>query len=127
MNTRQIASAVLECALAWEPGARLLGNVTAREIAELARGYLKVTEMHSRGGKSALTRMSPDARKARSSAAGKASSGKLSEEQLSERARKAVAARWALCRHVSPDAITRCSLERGHEGQHRDGGLRWDQ
>lgn len=32
-----IAADVLDCALSWEPGARLLGNVTALEIGMLAR------------------------------------------------------------------------------------------
>ena len=33
---QRIAAAVRECAAAWEPGARLIGNVTADEIRELA-------------------------------------------------------------------------------------------
>jgi hypothetical protein len=37
MRTREeIAVDVLECALSWEPGARLLGNVTASEVVALA-------------------------------------------------------------------------------------------
>lgn len=32
----EIASEVLRCAMAWEPDARLIGNVTALEIARLA-------------------------------------------------------------------------------------------
>lgn len=33
---QRIAAAVHECAVSWEPGARLIGNVTADEIRELA-------------------------------------------------------------------------------------------
>ena len=33
---QRIAAAVHECAASWEPGARLVGNVTAAEIRELA-------------------------------------------------------------------------------------------
>lgn len=33
---QRIAAAVHECACSWEPGARLIGNVTAEEIRELA-------------------------------------------------------------------------------------------
>lgn len=31
-----VARELLQCALSWEPGVRLLGNVTARDIAALA-------------------------------------------------------------------------------------------
>ena len=33
---QRIAAAVHECAVSWDPGARLIGNVTADEIRELA-------------------------------------------------------------------------------------------
>lgn len=33
---QRIAAAVHECAVSWEPGARLIGDVTAAEIRELA-------------------------------------------------------------------------------------------
>lgn len=36
----EIARDVLQCAEAWEPQARLLGNVSAEEIAYLARAVL---------------------------------------------------------------------------------------
>ena len=37
MRTREeIAVDVLECALSWEPGARLVGNVTAAELVALS-------------------------------------------------------------------------------------------
>lgn len=36
-DTRTIARDLLACALAWEPGVRLLGNVTAEDIAALCR------------------------------------------------------------------------------------------
>jgi hypothetical protein len=36
MSREKIAADVLECALSHEPTSRLLGNVTAREIAALA-------------------------------------------------------------------------------------------
>lgn len=35
-----IAKAVQECALAWEPNARLLGNVCAEDIADLCSAVL---------------------------------------------------------------------------------------
>lgn len=35
-SVSDIAEAVLHCAVEWEPEARILGNVTAREVAKLA-------------------------------------------------------------------------------------------
>lgn len=40
------ASAVLDAALGWEPDARVLGNVRAREVAALARHVLGVHPSH---------------------------------------------------------------------------------
>jgi hypothetical protein len=36
----QIAVDALKCAISWEPGARLLGNVTAQEVARLAAPHI---------------------------------------------------------------------------------------
>lgn len=33
---RAIALQLLDCSLSWDPGARLLGNITSRELAQLA-------------------------------------------------------------------------------------------
>lgn len=41
-DTRTIARDLLACATSWEPGVRLLGNVTAREVATLCRD--RITE-----------------------------------------------------------------------------------
>lgn len=40
MNREAVASAVLKSALAWEPDACLVGNVTAAELAALAASAL---------------------------------------------------------------------------------------
>lgn len=41
---QRIARDVLLCATSWEPGARLLGNVTAEEIARVCEAFLSVVE-----------------------------------------------------------------------------------
>jgi len=37
----EVAARMAECATAWEPGARLIGNCRACDIAAVARGYLR--------------------------------------------------------------------------------------
>jgi hypothetical protein len=86
---------------------------------------LTVSEMGRKGGTASAAALTADQRSARASAAGKASAARLTPEQRSQRARKAVQARWAQCRALAPDAITRCALRRGHEGDHADCGLHW--